>query len=218
MSFILDALKKSEAERQRHAAPGFADIPRGQDRPRTQTWLWIVGGLLAVNLVVLLAVFLLPASETAGPVAATERPLAAAPASDDSEQAFAAMVAQARKNRPEQEPPTTSEPPRAAPSDSAAAPGREEPAAAQPEPAPRGAVSESPASFQDLRAAGALQLPDLHLDIHVYSETPAERFAFINMSKYTERDTLKEGPLVREITPEGVVLEQAGTVFLLPRR
>jgi general secretion pathway protein B len=216
VSFILDALKKSEAERQRHAAPGFADIPRGQDRPRTQTWLWVVGGLLAVNLVVLLAVFLLPASDTNTPAPATEPPLAAAPMAD--EQAFAAMVAEARKNRPEQERPTTSEPPRAAPSEAAAVPGREGPAAAQPEPAPRGTVSESPASFQDLRAAGALQLPDLHLDIHVYSETPAERFAFINMSKYTERDTLKEGPLVREITPDGVVLEQAGTVFLLPRR
>lgn len=214
MSFILDALKKSEAERQRNAAPGFADIPRGQDRPRSQRWLWVVGGLLAVNLVVLLAVFLLPASEPDARVPVTASP----PATGEGEQAFAAIVAEARKNRPEQEPPTTSEPPRPAPSDSAAAPARQQRAATQAEPASRGTVSESPASFQDLRAAGVLQLPDLHLDIHVYSDTPAERFAFINMSKYTERDTLKEGPRVREITPEGVVLEQAGTTFLLPRR
>lgn len=214
MSFILDALKKSDAERQRQAAPGFADIPRGQDRPRSQRWLWVVGGLLAANLVVLLAVFLLRASEPEAPAPVAAR----TPATGEGEQAFAAIVAEARKNRPEPEPPTTSEPPRAGPSDSATAPAQQQRTPPQPEPASRGTVSDSPASFQDLRAAGVLQLPDLHLDIHVYSETPAERFAFINMSKYTERDTLKEGPRIREITPEGVVLEQAGTTFLLPRR
>jgi general secretion pathway protein B len=60
-------------------------------------------------------------------------------------------------------------------------------------------------------------LPDLHLDIHVYSDQPADRFVFINMKKYKENSTLTEGPGVREITPDGVVLEHAGTAFLLPR-
>ena len=73
------------------------------------------------------------------------------------------------------------------------------------------------ATFNNLRAQGVLNLPDMHLDIHVYSDQPADRFVFINMSKYKERAMLTEGPIVKEITPEGVILEYGGTDFLLPR-
>ena len=47
----------------------------------------------------------------------------------------------------------------------------------------------------ELRANGVLQLPDLHLDIHVYSEKPVDRFVFINMNKYREpaRSTARAG-------------------------
>ena len=58
-------------------------------------------------------------------------------------------------------------------------------------------------------------LPDLHIDIHVYSENAAERFVFINMKKYDEESFLDEGPLIKAITKEGVVLEQNGISFLL---
>jgi general secretion pathway protein B len=78
-------------------------------------------------------------------------------------------------------------------------------------------VSQSYATFDELRANGTVLLPDLHLDIHVYSENPADRFVFVNMTKYRERAKLTEGPVVKEITPEGVVLEHLGNSFLLPR-
>jgi hypothetical protein len=58
---------------------------------------------------------------------------------------------------------------------------------------------------------------DLHLDIHVFSMTPSERFIFVNMNRYREGATLEEGPRVAEITPEGVILEYTGMRFLLPR-
>ena len=63
-----------------------------------------------------------------------------------------------------------------------------------------------------------MHLPDLHLDIHVYSEQPGDRFVFVNMSKYTEFTSLAEGPMVKEIVPEGVILEHLGNEFLLPRQ
>ena len=69
----------------------------------------------------------------------------------------------------------------------------------------------------DLAASGKA-LPDLHLDIHVYSEKPADRFVLVNMRKYTEGQTLSEGPAVERITPEGVVLNNHGLRFLLPRQ
>ncbi len=81
--------------------------------------------------------------------------------------------------------------------------------------APR--ITESYATFNDLRAQGLLLLPDMHLDIHVYSSKPEDRFVFVNMSKYKESATLDEGPVVKAITPEGVILEYLGTGFLLPR-
>jgi len=68
-----------------------------------------------------------------------------------------------------------------------------------------------------VRANGTIVLPDLHLDIHVFSDIPEDRFVFINMSKQRENSKLAEGPMVEEITPEGVVLEYRGTSFLLPR-
>ena len=69
----------------------------------------------------------------------------------------------------------------------------------------------------DLAASGTA-LPDLHLDIHVYSAKPADRFVFVNMRKYTEGQALKEGPTLERITPDGAVLNQRGLRFLLPRQ
>ena len=40
---------------------------------------------------------------------------------------------------------------------------------------------------------------------------------FINMEKHREQSRLDEGPVVSEITPDGVVLEHQGREFLLPR-
>jgi general secretion pathway protein B len=71
--------------------------------------------------------------------------------------------------------------------------------------------------MNDLSASGT-SLPELHLDIHVNSQNPGERFVFVNMRKYLEGETLKEGPSVERITADGVVLNQRGLRFLLPRQ
>ena len=60
MSFILDALRKSEAERQRQDAPGFANVPDGAKRKSGKKWILLVAGLLSINLVILAAVLLRP--------------------------------------------------------------------------------------------------------------------------------------------------------------
>jgi general secretion pathway protein B len=56
MSFILDALKKSELERQRQSVPGLVDSGVARPRPRLPAWAIALGLLLAVNLLVLLFV------------------------------------------------------------------------------------------------------------------------------------------------------------------
>lgn len=206
MSFILDALKKSETERQRQNAPGFADVPDGADPPRAPRWLWVLGGLLAINLVVLLGVMLRPELQ---PAADVTTPAAAIPVGETTEARFSDLVEEAKRKQSEPvAPPADETVTEAGP----AVEGRATSVTKTPQ-----KIAASYATFNELRANGTIVLPDLHLDIHVYSDKPEERFVFVNMSKYREQATLAEGPLVREITPDGVVLEHLGNGFLLPR-
>ena len=222
MSFILDALKKSETDRQQTSSPGIADVPTASSPPPTPAGIWVLVGVLATLVVVLLGVLLKPASDRTPTVAAeppapadaapTQVAMAAAPA---AEPVRAATAAPRTERRPEAEPappPTQRDP---APVEQRAA----APVETTPEPvvAPPPAETETFLTFNDLRASGNLSLPDLHIDLHVYSDNPTERFVFINMNQYRENSTLSEGPRLRQITSEGVVLEYLGTTFLLPR-
>ncbi|MGB5131752.1 MAG: hypothetical protein WBO00_03995, partial [Steroidobacteraceae bacterium] len=76
MSFILDALRKSELERRRQSGPGIAELPIARDDRRLPWALLAIGVLLAVNVGVLLY-FMLRDDATA--VAATGTALPAAP-------------------------------------------------------------------------------------------------------------------------------------------
>ena len=51
MSFILDALRKSEHARQHHKGPALAEVPIAAAKPRTNLWATAAVGLLVVNLV-----------------------------------------------------------------------------------------------------------------------------------------------------------------------
>jgi general secretion pathway protein B len=66
--------------------------------------------------------------------------------------------------------------------------------------------------------ASGRTLPEMRLDIHVYSTKPQDRFVFVNMRKYVEGQMLSEGPLLERISPDGAILNQNGTRFLLPRQ
>lgn len=57
MSYIFDALRKSENERQRQAATSFVNAPLATARPRTPAWMWIVIGTLSLTLAALAVVW-----------------------------------------------------------------------------------------------------------------------------------------------------------------
>ncbi|MFU8894827.1 MAG: general secretion pathway protein GspB [Gammaproteobacteria bacterium] len=104
MSLILDALRKSEHQRQRQAGPGLAVVPEHTVTRRPSTWLLLLGGLLLLNIIVLGALLLTgrqppaaavtappamvsPATVSPAPPAATppaDTPPAAAPPRADS--------------------------------------------------------------------------------------------------------------------------------------
>lgn len=78
MSFILDALKKSELERQRAATPGLVEAPTAQRRSRLPTWAWVVGALLLLNVGVLAGLLWRSQRAAAEPAHATAAPRLAA--------------------------------------------------------------------------------------------------------------------------------------------
>lgn len=214
MSFILDALKKSESERQRQSAPGLADVPGGGRSHGPSPWVWALALLLAINAIVLLALWLRPTERTvaaAPPRSAVETP----PTDDTGSPTFSRLLSEARDSQPS--PAERTAPP---------VPEQSGPRTEDRDEAPARAAGASPQeagknlplpTFAELRANGTLQLPDLHLDIHVYGDKPADRFVFVNMNKYREQGTLAEGPVVKEISSDGVILDHRGTEFLLPR-
>jgi general secretion pathway protein B len=191
MSFILDALKKSETERQQQTGAEFSSIPSSSGEPQSFKWLWILALLLLVNVAVLFGILLRPDKPAAVPPPVETTPAETRPAesSQPAEPSFEERVAEARQNQPAVDVPMTS----------------------------TASTASRLMTIDELRLSGSLQLPELHLDIHVFADDPAERFVFINMSKYREKSRLDEGPVVAEITPDGVVLEHQGRRFLLPR-
>jgi general secretion pathway protein B len=231
MSFILDALKKSESERQRQAGPALLEARIVRPSRRPPFWAVAIGVLLLINFGVV--AWLLAHSGASGPAARTPPAMTPAPAlTAPATGPLPATVAPAagappgagpsssgglsRLNAPAASPAT----PPAAPSGSTAADtaGTLNPADLEPAVAPPTGTSSS-AGNPDLRnyaeLAGAL--PQLRLDLHVYANNPADRYAFINMHKVREGDVTPEGVRVAQITREGVVLDYRGTEFLLGR-
>lgn len=210
MSFILDALKKSESDRQRKSSPDISDVPTAVSPSGNPRGLWLTIGALTITVLVLLIVML-----RTGLVGVT------ASAPDESVALEMPAVVTIEESEPVRAdaPPVRAERERRA-TDEFTVERSTEPETAVPKPvvavsAP--ADTETFLTFNDLRATGSLGLPDLHIDLHVYSDNPTERFVFINMNQYRENATLSEGPRLRQITTEGVVLEYVGTTFLLPR-
>lgn len=229
MSFILDALKKSETDRQEKSAPDISDVPTARPQAKSGMGAWYLVGLLSLAVVALLALLLRPAREPAPIVSQTleipERDAPAEPEPTVRENRRIAAAAQQAAERREMQQESAPAPTESAAT--AATPEVREPVVAEPAPAPSApapqpaapAASETETllTFNDLRATGSLDLPDLHIDLHVYSDNPSDRFVFINMNQYRENAVLSEGPQLREITTEGVLLEYVGTTFLLPR-
>ena len=68
-------------------------------------------------------------------------------------------------------------------------------------------------TMAEIQATGNL-LPELKMELHVFSSSPTERFVFINSAKYREGETLPEGPRLEAITEEGAILSYREQSFL----
>ena len=208
MSFILDALKKSESDRQQQSVAEFSGVPTSPQAQTVPRWLWMVGLLLAINLVVLIGLLIRPDSGTPQQALPATANLAAPTTSDRPQPSFAERAATARKSPPEQQVAVV-EARQSTQNIIQSNLISQDPSTV--------AASDLYPTLQEVRVRGSINLPDLHLDIHVFSSDPADRFVFVNMTKLREGSALAEGPVVVEITPQGVVLRHEGQLFLLPR-
>ncbi len=223
MSFILDALRKSETERQRQAGTGLVDAGHRPPARRRSLWLPLLVVVLVANLVLVAWLWwrepAAPASAaTASPAPITPAAVPTAGATPPPVGRSLAEIAGAGDasgdyadvaDLPAIEPaPVTEtlEPPAAT-----AAAGEAPPTATT------GTIRDDLPTAAQLVATGALAGPVLHLDLHVFSDDPAERFVFINMRKYTEGMQLPEGSRLEEITRDGAIFSHDGQRFLLPR-
>jgi general secretion pathway protein B len=249
VSFILDALRKSETERQRQAGPGLVDAGYRPPARRRSVWLPLLALVLTANLA-LMAWYLLrpvapdadaphagapagtaatgmPAAPPAAPPAAT----AAAPSAGRSLADAAGVAApeegpwEATADLPASDGAVEAGVPEAAaepaaggvpPAAATAATGIAQEAAGAAPARPAIVEDDLPTATQ-LMESGAIPPRPLHLDIHVWSDVPAERFVFLNMRKYGEGAELPDGARIEEITRDGVVLSQSGQRFVLNR-
>jgi general secretion pathway protein B len=226
LSFILDALKKSEIERQRQTVPGLMDTRMTQRSSRLPVWVIALAVLLGMNLLVLTFVLTRKsappahASQAAGtppaPVAAV--PPETAPFSPlDGAPVYAPEIPVAADPNPA---PTRPPIARKPPSDGLGMTPVH--AAHHPDPmlsdADAKAEQEMLPSINEINLTGPQALPELHLDVHVYATRAADRFVYVNMRKYHEGGTLQEGPIIERIRRDGVVLSYGGVRFLLPRQ
>jgi len=237
VSFILDALKKSETDRQRQSAPALFEVKVAAPRRRFPPWGIGLAVLLGVNILVLLW-FLLRQPPSA-PVAATEVATAPTPAatppgmvtvpatstyipqnaapagSVGSDSTDAGVVAPSNAPPLVEEPMLSGQVPSVPPDYDARdyAPAIT-PAEANAAAAARRNTGDSLPSRDEVLAKGT-QLPDLRLDLHVYDNDPAKRFVFINMRKLREGESLPDGVRLDAITPTGARLFFRGQQFTI---
>jgi general secretion pathway protein B len=227
MSFILDALKKSEAERQRQSVPGLMEAGIVARRRGLPPWAIAICVLLGLNVLILAAMLFrqgAPAVTAKAPATAVPAPAApprpAAASADASGSHFSPLDTA----------------PTYAPEIPVDEPAEGTPAAGGPPPVARrervdpslgsaavpadggGQPDEVLPEMSELNLSGAQALPELHLDVHVYATNPADRFVYLNMRKYREGALVADGLTLERIRRDGIVLNYQGLRFLMPRR
>lgn len=198
MSFILDALRKSENSRLRQDHPTIFSSRIAQSRARLPRWVPIIGGLLAVNLLIVAYALwqsrLPPATSSVSSEKSIDRtpveipsPSISHDATDAAESPATDTSSSRDKSSPDQESSVLR--------------------------APQIIVPTTPSlSRDDLLARGAA-IPTAELNMHVYDGNPAARFVLLNGQRLREGEMSREGLTVERITPEGVILRHNGASF-----
>ena len=220
MSYILEALRKAERERNVGQVPDLTAVCALPPPSKKPVWPWLLlVGALGINAAVLAWVFI-PHEQQPAPA------LTAAP----KEVPEVAVKPPPPVKIAKQEPPSVPESPRtrragtvgteplANPSLATRTPLPEPPSTEEQRPMPDKVPAATPkrsATPPDSPLPPNYVAPELSMDVHVYSEQPNQRFVLINARRYREGERLKEGPVVEAITREGALLRYGEQRFML---
>ena len=210
MSYILDALRKADAERDRgnvpgiHAQPSFGGALPMRAPPAAKPWPWVAAGALAVGLVAAVAWYAMSAS-TAPVVATLPVPSVApvAPSSTVAPAPVAPAPVPAPAAAPRPEAPAGERKPKAR---AAAAP---EPVAAAAEAKPAG-TGEKVYTLAELPDEIRRQLPAINVGGAMYSAKPADRVLIANGQVLHEGDRITADLTLQQIRLKGALLNFKG--------
>lgn len=194
MSLILDALKKSERERQRDKAPGLQSIhlplPQREVRSRKHWWLLAIG-LVAIN-AGLLGYWRFQQPTNAGAASIPADPITPSAVS--------------KATAPQLMAPTNT--------NTAANSAADE--YSQITPAEAGTAAPQAENNSRIEEVGELpdavrnNLPAMTFSFHVYSSNSQQRTIIINNRRVREGDEVSSGIQLQEITEDGVILLSVG--------
>ncbi|QQD21392.1 hypothetical protein GJQ54_06230 [Oceanospirillaceae bacterium ASx5O] len=213
MSYILDALKKSEQQRaSAQPVPAAVSLPVAT----APAWSALPGALVVLALLLsLLLIWWWPESATElAPQTVTATP--PTPVAEPKAVLNSAEVADMPETRlPEAPPPVwvTADPsvtnePAAVPELQPALPADSRLAESRPEesrPVEARVETRRLPPLQSLR-----RIPALMINSHIYSPLPEKRSVTINNRAWREGEPLAEGIFLQEITPQGIVLDVDG--------
>jgi general secretion pathway protein B len=190
VSYILDALKKSEAERNRGVAPSL--FAGRQDQIKSRVGAWVLFAALLVN--ACFAGYWLYSRNATTPrgepsVVATPEPQP----QPQPEPQPAPVAAEQPVAQPTAPPIATA----TVPTIIAASPAPAPDVAPRPAPPPRPTTNE-------------MELANLSFSTHVYASDPTKRAVTLNGRRLMEGDSISKGVVIKEITETGVILEVNG--------
>jgi general secretion pathway protein B len=246
MSYILDALRKADAERERgtvpgiHAQPTFAGGPQSPSPRGTQPWVFVLGGVAVLLLVIVAVLVWRGGGSDAKPTVAalpapSAAPLPAAPVAPAPSAAATPVVVATAPTTPA--PAVTQRPaapPRAEPAPvvrkpkptpvapaampaQASAPVSTNAAAPVPSvPAPAESAESKIYTINELPDDIRRQLPSLTIGGSVYSPVAANRILFINGQVIHEGDVVAPGVVLQQIRMKLAVLTIKGYRYSVP--
>ena len=237
MSYILDALRKADQERSIGDVPdlGTPHWTRRRSGP-VRPWVWVVIGLLVINGALLALMFLRNNNADSGPAAPGSVPeLAQSTPQTTPVEPPLKPLARAERNvitNPRQALPVIEAPPVAVatprtasvdkgsetPVEMSTAAAVVKPQVVQPavtEPAQGGGADIPEWDQLSLEFRGSYNQP--RMDVHVYDDEPSRRFILVDLKRYVEGNTLKDGAKLEKIMPGSIQLYYQGTRFRIDR-
>jgi len=229
MSYILDALKKSDQERKHGEIPGlnsFQELPK-TPMATSRIFLYLLIGIILIN-VLIIGLWVTFRQEPGATRTAEGTGTSAAPAATSREEHSRSLSSESitrtspvaeSANKMEVAETTTEGKPVSVPAilpDSTETPAPSAdllPETLEDEPSEEGRSAPTLTSFEKLPADVRNDLPDLSIAAHYYAGKASSRMASINGRIMRQGQTISDGLVLEEITREGVIFRFRDYLF-----